>query len=228
MSLIRRLGQYFVAVCREWVALVSGIVSIALLVLPKWLGNRWPWFKDNETMFICAGVICVFVAGFAVWNKVHPDLRIKIRRATAHLNGFTFSRLDPISSLVILELYLVNARPEPTPIDEYALLVIMTSGRPLRGRNVSVKGLQWGRMGPELIDLECIKHVPLQQGVPVVGHVGFSVDVIDEKKLSGARVVLTVTDGYNGSRKIRATIQTNGADELDRTPPPYMNEAYRS
>jgi hypothetical protein len=225
MSLLRAVGEYLTAMCADMLSRISGICGVILLLIAGFVKLS----EQGEAKYwLCAAFGCYVIAAFKVWYNTRSDLRIKIRQVTAHLNAFKFSRLDPISTLVILELYLVSTRPEPNAIEEYALHISMYNGRQLRGRNVSLKGLQWGRTGRKLIDLESVKDEPLTQGRPVVGHVGFSVNIDDEEKLSGERLVLTVTDVYNVSRKIKATIQTEGADFLDRTPPPYMNEAYRS
>jgi hypothetical protein len=211
--------------CADMISRISGICGVIFLLIAATVKLS----EQGEAKYwLYAAFGCYVVAAFKVWHNTRPDLRIKIGQATAHLNAFTFFDEDPITALVILELYLVNTRPEPNAIETYALHISMKSGRQLRGRNVSLKGLQWGRTGPQLTDLEGTKDAPLAQARPVVGHVGFIVDINDEKKLSDERLVLTVTDVYNVSRKIKATIRTEGVDVLDRTPPPYMNEAYRS
>lgn len=68
-SWLHHVGQYLSAIIHGWVALVSGLASIILLVLVAFWGDDWPFLKDNKKTFVWTAFICLVVAGFSAWRK---------------------------------------------------------------------------------------------------------------------------------------------------------------
>ncbi|MDX6272326.1 MAG: hypothetical protein QOD28_3549 [Acidobacteriota bacterium] len=69
MSLLRHIGLYLSAIYDGWVALVSGVAGVVLLVLLVFWGDDYLFLRDNKKTFVWTAFICLMVAGFSAWRK---------------------------------------------------------------------------------------------------------------------------------------------------------------
>lgn len=69
VPLLRHIGQYLSTIFHGWVALVSGVAGIVLLVLVAFWGDDYAFLKDNKKTFLWTAFICLIVAGFSAWRK---------------------------------------------------------------------------------------------------------------------------------------------------------------
>ncbi|MDT7541459.1 MAG: hypothetical protein QOE33_1363 [Acidobacteriota bacterium] len=223
MFLLRAIGEYFLAVWADWISRMSGVASIVISFLAAYSELK---DKGKPALWIAAA-ICYLITSFSVWYKNRPDLKIEIRDIAVQLNAFTLMNRDPMTSLVVLELYLVNTRPANNAIKQYALC-IKTDKHTLSCQDASVYGLRWRQTQAILKDLRSIQYDILMQGKPVVGHLGFIIDDDELGKFSGKKLILTVTDSYNVLRKVTATIPAGSIDRLERVPIALMLHAYKT
>lgn len=225
MFLLRRLGQYLHAVYESWVSLVSGVGSVVLLVLLAFWGDEWLWLKDNQKTFVWLAIIGLFVTGFVVWDKVRPDLTIEIQRVLLQPYAF-WEDLETLSNVISIELFLVNTRSANTAVKRYGLTVHY-DGQTIVGKGFASDGFMLESTHRRFIDLEAEKDKILPQGAPTRGLVCFVLEGTSLSKLRGKKMVLTVTDSYNVTKRIKATIPTEDTDKLAMSPPPYMNQLYK-
>jgi len=227
MALHRDLAQYCVAVYGEWVSFVSGVGSIALLIILAFWGDQVPFLKDNQKAFVWLGVIGLFVAGFAVWNQIRPKLTFEIKGVWVQLNAFGFPTIDPMAVIVVFKVVLVNTRPANNAIKRYELTVEMDK-RPHKSNIVPYDDLIEAKTGKQALNLEAVKRSILIQGHPVEGYVCFEmVDEIDVEAMRYKKFVLTATDAYDVPHKIKGRLPSTDTKILSRKAPQWVNDLYR-
>lgn len=220
MAFHRHLAQYVSVVYGSWVARVSGIGSIVLLVMLVFWGDKWPILRDNKTTFVWLAIICLIVTGFDVWYQSRPDLLIENRGVFLDADSIIPEASTVTPQCVTIMLYIVNARSVPVAIKSYELAVELY-GQTIVGQLVSSADI--ALYTTRRTDLNAIKNTLMQQGLPTEGWVRFYCG--DDPRLRGQPFVLTVTDAYNIPRKIHGRIPFDYSGEI-RT---YLSpELYRS
>jgi hypothetical protein len=215
MSIIRALGQYFIAVYGSWVSLMSGIGSVVLSILLAFWGDEWTFLKDNKSTFIWLALICLFMTGFTVWYKNRPDILIEQRGVFLDAGGERDEPSDIICCFVTIMLYMVPTTSIPTAIKSYKL-IIKDKGKEIVGVNASTHMVTL--YGYRQKDLDETKNTLLQQGLPNEGWIRFYFP--ESCDLKGKQFVLTITDTFNISRKVKGRIPSDRSDEIRRYIPP--------
>lgn len=221
MSLLLAIWEYVVAMWTDWVSRMSGVASLIISFLAAYYELK---DKGKPALWMAAAA-CYLITSFAVWYKTRPDLSVELQGTWLQFNGYSFPSIDPVAYLIVVKLLLVNTRPANNAIKQYKLTV-ETALRPHEGSVVRVNKLRWLRAGGGVANLEQAKYSPLVQGQPVEGCVCFEVGELDAEEMKGRHFVLTVTDAYNVSRRIKGSVPEQDGKVVDQ--PSVYDQAYRS
>jgi len=216
----RPFFQYLVALCTDWISLMSGVFSLLFLVIGF---TQKPTSNWQIKYWFVAAVGGQAIASYRVWYKTRPDVKIDVLRLCLDSGLGWFEQLNSPQTFLTLELLIVNTRPGDNAI-KTCECTIEINDRKYLGQLFAVRGLVLKHSGTEIQGLNLTEFPILKQGNPTKGWIRFMFDGVPIGQVWGKDFVLIMSDtNTDTSRRIKGRITLDeDADELalkDRTPP---------
>jgi hypothetical protein len=140
MRLLKYIGDFFLAVYKGWVSLMSGIASVILGALVIFWGNKYELLRDNKTTFKWVAIACLALAVISVWirkckeldaerdKNAKPKIKVEIEEVYTEFTVNDTGKYPNYADWYFtLKVYVANSGT-PASIREYAFDVITDKG----------------------------------------------------------------------------------------------------
>lgn len=199
---------------------MSGLAAIILTAIALF----YPESFNGKYLFGIASFICAILAGYFVWRKTYPDLKIEIQECLiTKPDGKHFASVD--SDFVILHICITNLNANPNSIKSYEL-VLDVFGEKIKAEPTYTETYYYVySVTKDMVDLiENRSEIVLPQGQYRNGWLCFRLP--NDRKVTGCKFVLLATDAYGVTHKVKGYTPLDYETDMMRSKPAMdMNDS---
>jgi hypothetical protein len=216
---MQHIGTFLLAVASEWVALMSGAVSLAIAI---WLQiTKKPWI--SSVVFKTIGVACMFFAFYGAWYKEHTELLKHIETNQPQFvlklgQGFALLDLESNKTIIFIQTELINRGADSVAINWAAHYKSTTIDKDI---GVIIFPEDYIEVSPRLGKLNYIVKredliiykttTAIKRGNMVAGPILLSIEGDKSIEISGDATITISTEDYLG-RKYQARFKGSGQE----------------